>query len=256
MAKGFLYGSGGSGGVGLNFKVVNGYDTPPSNPTENTIWVNTGVAITSWMFSATQPENPSQGMVWFSVGTSSPMALNALKKNTIMMYPISAKIYNSGAWSEKEAKTYRNGEWVAWFPEGAIYVDGAFAMPVVAADRGGSGRGTVTPNDGYFLLKMGTASYSAQAITESPVSIDGFTTMTVTYNSVLPVNSGTEVKLFANTTKADSDVLPASVAATGKTSGTLTLDLSKLGTGSYYLAVSIWHSSIMEVRITDWRLNK
>ncbi len=105
-----LYGFGG-GTDPLNFKVVNGYNTTPSNPKENTIWVNTGVEIISWVFSSTKPENPVQGMVWFNVGTGSNAAFNALKKNTIQVYPISASIYNNGEWSEKEVKIYQNGAW-------------------------------------------------------------------------------------------------------------------------------------------------
>ena len=58
-----MYGFGGSGGGGLNFKVVGG-TTQPTNPTENTIWVNTSVSITDWVFSATEPTTPVEGMVW------------------------------------------------------------------------------------------------------------------------------------------------------------------------------------------------
>ena len=56
MAKGFKHGAG--GGTPLNFKVVGG-TSAPSNPKENTIWVNTSTAITSWDFSATEPTKRS-----------------------------------------------------------------------------------------------------------------------------------------------------------------------------------------------------
>lgn len=84
-----LYGFGGGGGAPLNFEVVG--NQQPDNSKENTLWVNTDVKITSWIFSATEPENPAEGMVWFSVGTSSPVEFNALKKNGIQIYPLSAK---------------------------------------------------------------------------------------------------------------------------------------------------------------------
>ena len=52
MAKGFLYGNGGSGGgVGLNFRIIGGTSTP-SNPKENDIWVNTSVDIPYWSFNS------------------------------------------------------------------------------------------------------------------------------------------------------------------------------------------------------------
>lgn len=42
------------GGDNLNFEVVGG-TTQPSNPKENTIWVNTSTDISSWSFSPTYP---------------------------------------------------------------------------------------------------------------------------------------------------------------------------------------------------------
>lgn len=111
MGKGFKHGAG--GGNPLNFKVVGGTSAPAS-PKENMIWVNTDVEITSWIFSATEPETPVEGMVWFFVGVASSGAFNALKKNTIMVCPLSAKQYASGAWVNKSAQNYQGGEWVDW----------------------------------------------------------------------------------------------------------------------------------------------
>jgi len=104
---------GGGGGGGLNFQVIGG-TTAPSNPKENTIWVDTDVEITGWDFSAAEPANPAEGMVWFSVGTASTVAFNALKKNSVMVYPLSAKQYVGGAWVDKTAKSYRGGAWADW----------------------------------------------------------------------------------------------------------------------------------------------
>lgn len=95
----------------LNFKVVSG-TTQPSNAVENMIWVNTDTTISGYVFSATQPTSPAEGMAWITVGTSSPIAFNALKKNSIMLHPISAKQYVGGAWVDKEAKSYQGGAWV------------------------------------------------------------------------------------------------------------------------------------------------
>jgi len=98
---------------GLNFTVVGGAAAPAS-PAENTIWVNTTAAITSWIFSASQPESPTTGMVWFSVGTASPAEFNALKKNSIHVYPLSAQQYIGGSWEDKTAKSYLGGAWTGW----------------------------------------------------------------------------------------------------------------------------------------------
>lgn len=100
---------GGGGGGGLNYKVVGG-TSAPSNPKENTIWVNTSTEITSHVFSATQPTG-SEGMVWFKTETICNVNFNALKKNVLQVYPLSAKQYVSGAWVDKTAKIYQGGAW-------------------------------------------------------------------------------------------------------------------------------------------------
>lgn len=112
---------GGGGGAALNFKVVPGL-TQPGTASENTIWVK-AEKIGSWYFSFTQPEGLQEWDVWFPTGTKSNVAFNALKKNGIQVYPLSAKQYVSGAWADKTAMIYQNGEWVDWFTY--IVKDGA-----------------------------------------------------------------------------------------------------------------------------------
>lgn len=98
-----------SAGVSLNFKIVGG-DTKPTNAEENTIWINTTTPISSWEFSATQPSAVS-GRVWISTDTFSPVEFNALKENSIQVYPISASQYVSGVWVNKDIQLYQNNEW-------------------------------------------------------------------------------------------------------------------------------------------------
>lgn len=100
------------GGATLNFKVVGG-TSQPSNPRENTIWVNTSTTITDWVFSSTQPSG-KEGRVWFATDTSSVAKFNALKKKQIQVYPIYAKQYVSDSWVNKTAKTYQSGTWKEW----------------------------------------------------------------------------------------------------------------------------------------------
>ena len=100
-----------SSGVELNFEVVGG-TTQPSNPKENTIWVNTSTTITSWVFSIEQPTSPSNGMMWFSTGEYSTVPFNALKNNNMQI------------WEEKTTKSYQNGEWQSWVRYLYIYKSG------------------------------------------------------------------------------------------------------------------------------------
>ena len=113
---------GSGGGGGLNFEVIGG-TSAPSSPKENTIWVNTAVAITSWVFSATAPTSPVAGMVWFKTNVSSVGAFNAIKKNGLWVYPTAGQQYISGAWVVKTVKTWQNSTWADWW-NGELYTPG------------------------------------------------------------------------------------------------------------------------------------
>lgn len=114
MAKGFKHGGGG-GGAALNFEIVG--NPQPANPKENTIWVDTDVAITSWCFDTIEPANPVPGMVWILHSTTSSAKFNALKKDGISLNPWAARQYIDGAWVGKPAAIWKDGEWVSdWSP--------------------------------------------------------------------------------------------------------------------------------------------
>lgn len=89
-----------------------------------------------------------EGTVWFSTGASSPVAFNALKKNGVMVYPLSAKQYVSGAWVDKTAKICQNGAWVDWvtylYNNGNEYADltGGWAEKATDSDEMGITKGT------------------------------------------------------------------------------------------------------------------
>ena len=116
----------GGGGAALNFKVVAyaSEDALPATAAENTIAVITDTAITSYIFSAEEPSPATAGMVWIQVGASSPVEFNALKKNTIQVYPLRVKQYVDGAWVAKTAKSYQNGVWQNW--QVYLFKDGVF----------------------------------------------------------------------------------------------------------------------------------
>ena len=116
MGKGYKHG--GSGGANpLNF-IVKTYpsevELKANNPKEITIGVITITTMTSWVFSATEPSEPEVGMVWFPVGKFSKSEFNALKKNTLQVYPLTAKQYEGGKWVDKVAYSYQNGVWTQW----------------------------------------------------------------------------------------------------------------------------------------------
>lgn len=121
MTDCFITRRGGGGSGGLNFEVVGG-TTQPTNPKENTIWMNTDTDITEWVFSSAQPTG-SDGMVWLGIGKASATSFNALKKNTLMVYPLFAQQYVGGAWEDMGAQIFQNSSWQTLWG-GTLFADG------------------------------------------------------------------------------------------------------------------------------------
>ena len=155
MAEAIISRRGGGGG-GLNFQVIGG-TTAPSNPKENMIWVNTSTKITSYIFSVTQPTG-SAGMVWISTGTSSTVEFNALKKNAIQVYPISAKQYVSDEWTAVHAETWQNGMWSEWKLTLPITID------IWNTATSGNGNAKIS-NDEIILQEMWISYAQYQQVT-------------------------------------------------------------------------------------------
>lgn len=239
----------GGGGASLNFKVVGGL-TQPAGPKENTIWVNTDQKITSWVFSAEAPAEPAEGMVWFTTGTSSQVAFNALKKNTVMIYPISAKQYVSGIWIDTTAKSYQNGKWVDWIVY--LYNSGDECISVTGgwtAYKGGSSS-SMTKNNDSITLK-GSSDNSITAMTSQKIDLTNFNKIEI---SVIDVKkSGTwHAKLRATEEQKNAPAAAAELTLAFET-GTQYLDVSSL-TGSYYIALYLYGGDGMVLTFDKIRL--
>ena len=231
-----------TGGAGLNFKVVG--NPQPENPKANTIWVNTDVEITGWDFLAAEPANPAEGMVWFSTGTESAVAFNALKKNGIQVYPISAKQYVSGAWVDKKAKIYQNGAWVDWVTY--FYKDGNTYDDVTGGYTLNSDATAEADNIKMHITSDGQVAY---IITNNKVNISGISTLYLKFNiKVVSSYSRTpEVHFYVSdnkltTTGTDSVGSGATVVKTYSegtdTEDTVPLDVSSV-TGEKYIFVGL-----------------
>lgn len=157
-----------SNGAELNFEVVSGI-IKPENPTENTIWVNTDTEISDWIFSLTEPTELVEGMVWFPIGSSSPVAFNALKKNNIYICPMVAKQYINSEWTDKIAKTFINSNWADWTHY--LYNHGE----MVPFSKWTAAQGLVENKADHVLLsKSGNATPYLGWWTEDSVDLSGY----------------------------------------------------------------------------------
>ena len=242
---------GGSGG-GLNFNVVG--NPQPSNPKENTIWVETDMAISSYIFSATEPAEPVEGMVWITTGTSSPVEFNALKKNAIQVYPMSAKQCVDGALVDVTAMSYQDGEWVEWYTylynkgNEHKYITGGWSAFV---GYGGNNYhlGKFTKNDASFTMQHdGTQGSCVSCGTKNKIDLTNVSTIRVnriggTVGAEIMVTAERSVYSYQN---AVAKGIISSTENTGE------VDVSGI-TGSYYIALTIqsWAVSSSYVEINE-----
>lgn len=214
----------------LNFEVVGG-TTEPVNPTENTLWVNTPHDISGYYFQSTQPENMAEGEVWFATGTISNVEFNALKKNGIQVYPISAKQHIGGACVDVTAKSYQGWEWVDWsitlYPPGSNW------------NTATSGNGYATINGDGITLQEEWISYSQyqQVTTNSKWDVTGFNKL----RARMKTSSTGCTKVVALSSLASSNVRDGSFVAkvqnaTQTPETIFECDISGLS-GEYYVAV-------------------
>ena len=245
-----LEGFGGGGGASLNFD-VKAYATEEALlaavPKENTIGVITQTAITSWAFSATEPAEPVAGMVWISTGNGSGVAFNALKKNAIQVYPLSAKQYVDGAWVDVTAMSYQGGEWVQFsdvvtylFNKGdqCTALTGGWVKSGPPSD-GGYSTGSVSIGD-VITISCSNTQY-AVARTKNKISLADFSTLTFVVDDCILPSKAYGYLLVCDTSStniwwADESIIKKSLS-NGNT-GTFVLDISAL-TGSYYVCFGV-----------------
>ena len=221
MGKGFKHGT--TGGAPLNFVVVGG-TSAPARPRENTIWVDTDMPITLWHFGADEP-NATEGAVWIQTGMSSHVAFNALKKNSVMVYPIAAKVCNGTEFSLMDASIYQDGEWkqlsVAW--DGVLFDNGDRYESITGGWANASG-------DTLTASFYSNQTFGPPVHTEKMIDLTDFDTLHVTY-------SGVTAKAHFGVTKTKDLTLSNQYAAFKPASvGTVTLDVSGL-TGEYYVTL-------------------
>lgn len=223
------------GGASLNFD-VKAYATEEAllaaAPKENTIGIITENKITSWIFSATEPSPTAAGMVWITTGTSSTIEFNALKKNGIQVYPISAKQYVSGAWVNVPAEIYQGGMWddsltkpaYYWFEKGVVNSELGKTI-----ESGAASWFTFDDSAGYFECKVYSNGSSVWMRSTEMIDITDYRTLTLVCE---------EQPAGVITVGLTDSTSVASYAASGEKSvtgaGEITVDISALA-GSFYL---------------------
>lgn len=245
MAEGFKAGAGGANP--LNFKVVG--NPQPANPKVNIIWIDTDVKITRHYFQSAQPENMAEGEVWVLTGKSSTVAFNAIKKDTVMVYPISAKQMVNGVLTDRVAKSWNGSAWVEWIKEGSILIDnGSAKKPIFICweekvSEGGSDYSTITEADGYVTITAN--GYGAWAAFISDVDLTYANSLVI---SGIFASSGLALYVWDNVTSAPNT--GNSIASIAITNIGGALDVSALS-GIYKVGLA-WGGNLIS-QIADFK---
>ena len=188
MAIGKTNVGGGGGGLNFSIKAYASQDDMPSSAKENAIAVITATPISEWAISATEPTDAIEGMVWLSTGTTSDIAFNALKKNTLIVYPAKAQQYVGGAWENKEAYAYMGGQWWHWSTVGIYYLQaGQLQYAATKRDNGFGNKKDAVQEDDAICFDMYTSNTSTSQATH----------VGYTFNSPIDLTNVTKIKATA-----------------------------------------------------------
>ena len=228
-------------GYELNFTVAGG-TTEPENPTENTIWVSTDQAITSWVFSHNQPDSPSEGMVWIVNGVSNASEFSAVSDVELRVQIAGAKQYISGTWALKTVLVYQNGAWVSTHlylyhsGDECADVTGGWKSMRYASDKTSS-IGTLTRGSAY--IKLSVNGQDIRAYTAYRIDLTDYNSLHVNVSSVYEsVNWRYSVEISSSlgtTVSSTTNVASANVYGAGE----YVIDVSSIS-GSYYICVCLW----------------
>lgn len=127
----------------LNFEVVG--NPKPENPKANTIWMNID-NVSGWECGATEPTATD---IWVKTGKASPFAFNALKDNSIIVYPLCGLRRVSGEWKYVDAEIYQNG-WQQLLPEVDLFANGILNTDTFGNLTVGNHNVTITNSLLYF----------------------------------------------------------------------------------------------------------
>lgn len=236
---------GGGGGASLNF-AVKAYSSEAelmeAVPKENTIGIITALPVTDWIFSATEPE-AAAGRVWFQTDKSSPVEFNALKKNSIQVYPTSAKHNITGSWVEVTAKIWQGGEWVEWL--NSLYNNGVENLSVLGS-KGfykTAGSGTVTKNANNIVINSGSGSNTITVSHDNAIDLTEFNKLAVEVNSLYSGTDHYQYIFVASIKTADRSNANAIKQITKSGDVTIELDISNV-TGSKHVIIEGYEKNL------------
>lgn len=222
------------GGADLNFEVMGG-TSRPSSPKENTIWVNTGTEVNGWAFGNADaiPSSPASGMVFILTAETSNSAFNALKENSLFVYPKEVYQYASGTWSKKTAEIYQSGRWNSFVT--FLYNAGNQYTSLTGGWKGVSAGGVTcnTNSDNLELKVTGSSGRAGSFYTENLINFSGFNVL----KAEVDVSSNGEEFLVCITAENETYRPDYSASTSTDETGQMTISLSLSSVSQGYICL-------------------
>lgn len=238
-----------SGGAGLNFSIVGGTEEP-SNPKENTIWINTDVEIGEWQCSSTHPTTRADGTTLQNgdvrieaVFSDVSPSINILKNNAMFIKIIAAYQYIGGSWGNKTTKIYQNN---VWNNSGLVLYAGKSMNTDITGGWKEVESESITAtqeSDGIKFTYNGNLSIREAAVyTKKKIDLTNYSRLTAEIESVVADNDYLAAHLSLGITKYNTASNPEYKAKTSiwtyeqQDKTKVSLDISSF-TGTYFIGI-------------------
>lgn len=194
------------------------------------------------------PEPIPEGAVWFATGTSSTVAYNALRRNDIRVYPLSAKQHIGDKWCSKSAELYDGTDWIQFSSE-IVYlynhgdectdVTGGWTGYAYKSSTAGSNatKPTVTKGDETitFALSSTSDNYRMGSLwIEESIDLTKYGKLYLDVKSFTPSNNVAYIGVTDKKQNGFTKIANVSF----NSAGLVALDISSL-TGEYYVYFSV-----------------
>lgn len=225
MGKCFLFGNGGAVSFNYAVKAYASFDDLPETAKWNTIAIETGVAITSYIFCNAEPAEPVEGMVLLRTADSGSISINALKKNGLIIFLASAHQYINGAWEDKPMKVYQ-GAWLETIPylynlgDECESLTGGWKARAWAKDGSSVSAKAPTLTRGEDYIQASIGSGSGVMETTQDVDLTPYATLYLDYESFLGSGTANRYANLAVTKRSGASYNTAAYATKGLSTST------------------------------------
>jgi hypothetical protein len=166
------------------------------------------------------------------------VAFNALKKNGIQVYLISAKQYVDGAWSPKAASIFQNGEWIQFsYERFYLFKSGEGALAELKTYKESKSTVKVGVDSIEIDYSDDEEYYVVTVLTANKIPISEYTSLSIEYTSSKRIYSNYAQFGVTSTEITNKDPSITWVAKTNITASStrkiLTVDLTNVSSDLY-----------------------